>query len=121
MNHKKTLVLGASLKPSRYSHMAVRALQKDGHEVVAIGGRQGEVGPVWIETEKLGFRNIHTITLYLNPSRQTGYYEYILSLNPRRVIFNPGTENDELSILLSKNQVEVVNDCTLIMLAMKNY
>lgn len=118
---KKTLVLGASLNPARYSNLAINRLVKHGQPVVALGLRKGSVDGVEIETEKLPFENIDTITLYLNAKRQKEYYDYILSLNPQRVIFNPGTENPELYDLLRKNGINFENACTLVMLSSHQY
>ncbi len=97
---KKTLVIGASLKPTRYSNIAINRLTLYKHPVVALGLRKGEVAGIPIETEKIPFKGIDTVTLYLNPQRQAEYYDYIISLNPKRVIFNPGTENPEFYSLL---------------------
>jgi len=96
----KTLVIGASSNPERYAYMAVNSLLKHQHEVVAIGQRKDVVAGVAIETEKVPFEAVHTVTLYLNPQRQKEYYEYIISLHPKRVIFNPGTETSEFYSLL---------------------
>lgn len=118
---KKTLVLGASLNPARYSNLAINRLVKHGQPTVAIGLRKGSVEGVNIETEKIPFQNIDTITLYLNARRQQEYYDYIISLNPERVIFNPGTENPELYDLLRKNGIDFENACTLVMLSSQQY
>ncbi len=91
MHNKKTLVIGASLKPNRYSNLAIHRLVNHKQEVVAIGLREGEVAGVQIMTEAVAIKNVHTVTLYLNPLRQKQYYQYIVDLQPTRVIFNPGT------------------------------
>ena len=118
MNEKKnTLVLGASDNPSRYSNLAIRRLRANGHPVVAIGKRLAVVADVPISTEKSEFENIHTVTLYLNPDHQKEYYNYILSLKPSRIIFNPGAENNELSALVKRNNIESTEACTLVMLS----
>ena len=118
---KKTLVLGASANPSRYSYLALQRLRNYGHPVVAIGKRPGSVKDVEIETEKKKFENIDTVTLYLNPARQKEYYDYILSLKPKRIIFNPGAENDELSNLAKENNIQPLEACTLVMLSTDQY
>ena len=118
---KKTLVLGASTNPIRYSNAAVQRLAQDGFEVVPVGVREGEISGVAIEQGKPALEDIHTITLYLNPQRQQEYYDYILSLNPKRIIFNPGTENPELIRLAREKGIEVEMGCTLVMLAVGQY
>lgn len=118
---KRTLVIGASLNPARYSNIAIQRLVRHSQPTFAIGLRKGEVEGVKIETEKLPFENIDTITLYLNAKRQEEYYDYILSLDPDRVIFNPGTENPELYELLRKNGIDYENACTLVMLSSQQY
>ncbi|MCB0563732.1 MAG: CoA-binding protein [Phaeodactylibacter sp.] len=118
---KKTLVLGASTNPIRYSNAAVHRLAQGGFEVVPVGVREGEISGVTIEQGKPVLENIHTITLYLNPQRQQEYYDYILSLNPKRIIFNPGTENPELIRLAREKGIEVEMGCTLVMLAVGQY
>ena len=118
---KKTLVFGASLKPHRYSYIAIRRLVDAGVETEAFGLRQGKVKGVLIRTSLEGISGIHTVTLYMNPRRQKAFYEAILKLNPRRVIFNPGTENPEFSGLLEDNGIQVVVACTLVMLSMDTY
>ena len=118
---KKTLVIGASLKPNRYSHSVIMKLVANGHEVKAIGKKEGEVEGVKIEIGMPNFIGIDTVTLYLNPKRQIAYYNYIISLKPKRVIFNPGTENMELIELLKKNNIETEIACNLVLLAINQY
>jgi uncharacterized protein len=118
---KRTLVLGASDNPSRYSFLAVNRLRDHGHPVVAIGKKLSIVGDVTIEKEKKEFDNIHTITLYLNPLHQKEYYDYIVSLKPQRIIFNPGAENDELYDLAKQNGIKPVEACTLVLLSTNQY
>lgn len=118
---KKTLVLGASDNPSRYSFLAINSLRKYGHPVVAIGKKNTRVADVPVEKEKKDFDNIDTVTLYLNPLRQQDYYAYLLTLKPKRIIFNPGAENDELATLAKKNQIEVMEACTLVLLSTGQY
>lgn len=113
---KKTLVLGASENPSRYSNMAIKRLLAHGHEVVAIGNRKGRVDEVEIFTEQLPLEDVHTVTLYLNPQNQQPYYDYIASLKPKRIIFNPGTENEELERKMAQTGTTTLEACTLVML-----
>jgi predicted CoA-binding protein len=116
-----TLVFGASTNPGRYSYIAIERLVDAGLPTLAFGLRQGRVKGVSIETSLSGFKGIHTITLYMRPSRQTAYYDAILSMRPKRVIFNPGTENPEFYALLRNEGIEVLVACTLVMLSMKTY
>lgn len=118
---KKTLVIGASLNPLRYSNMAINRLVNYGHLVVAVGLREGNVAGIDITKEKKQFKEIDTVTLYLNPKRQEEYYNYILSLIPKRVIFNPGTENPEFYTILEKNAIEYEIACTLVLLGINQY
>jgi len=118
---KKTLVLGASLNPGRYSNLAINRLVSYGHTVEAVGLRKGVVAGVEISTEKEKFENIDTVTLYLNPKRQVEYYDYIIALKPKRVIFNPGTENPEFYEILRKNNIEIEVACTLVLLGTNQY
>ena len=121
MNKKKTLVLGASDNPSRYSYLAIQRLRKHDHPVVAIGKKNSHVADVYIEKEKKPFDQIDTITFYLNPTHQKEYYDYILSLKPKRLIFNPGAENDELIALAKKNNIQTLEACTLVLLSTGQY
>ncbi|SDF16525.1 hypothetical protein SAMN05421855_10734 [Ulvibacter litoralis] len=117
----KTLVVGASLNPSRYSNLAIHKLVAHKQEVEAIGLKEGAIAGVQISTENKPFENIDTVTLYLNPTRQEAFYEYILSLKPRRVIFNPGTENPDFYELLQKNNIAYEVACTLVLLGTNQY
>lgn len=121
MNHKKTLVVGASENENRYANVAIKKLLKNNIEVVAFGRRKGEVDNVKIETEKLLFENVHTVTMYVGAKNQEELYEYILRLKPSRVIFNPGTENLFFEEMLQKNNINVEVACTLVMLSLSNY
>ncbi|CAL2084389.1 CoA-binding protein [Tenacibaculum dicentrarchi] len=118
---KKTLVIGASLNPTRYSNIAIKRLVEKQVEVIAIGLRSGSILGVIITTKKTAFTAIDTVTLYLNPERQKAYYEYIISLKPRRIIFNPGTENKEFYALLLANKIEYEVACTLVLLSANQY
>jgi hypothetical protein len=118
---KKTVVLGASENPSRYSNMAVRKLSAYQHPVVAVGRKKGNVSGVEIKTEKVSEPEVDTVTLYLNPGNQVPYYDYILNLKPKRIIFNPGTENPELIRMAEENNIEPVMGCTLVMLSTGQY
>jgi len=113
---KKTLVIGGSTKPERYSNKAIRKLCQYGYPVVSIGLRGDEVAGVKIETGFPDFKNIDTVTLYVGIRNQPQYYDYIISLHPKRIVFNPGTENPELEDLARKNNIETIEHCTLIML-----
>lgn len=121
MIDKKTLVLGASSNPNRYSYLAINRLIAHQHSVIAIGNKKGMVGNVVIGDEKIAVENVDTITLYLNPSNQKPYYDYIVALKPKRIIFNPGTENDELEDLAKNAGIETIEACTLVMLGTNQY
>lgn len=118
---KKTLVIGASDNPSRYSFLAINKLRQHQHEVVAIGKKKATVAGVNITTEMEPVADIDTVTLYINPQLQTAYYNYILSLKPRRIIFNPGTENNELQELAAGKGIQTLEACTLVMLSTNQY
>ena len=117
----KTLVFGASLKPNRYSNYAIQRLVDDNHEVLAFGLNQGNVQGISIDVSLEAYHNIHTVTLYLNPNHQQEYYDYIIGLKPKRVIFNPGTENPEFFQLLRKCNVNFEIACTLVLLSTNQY
>jgi hypothetical protein len=118
---KKTLVIGASTKPSRYAFKAIHRLVEKGHPVVAIGLREGTVAGVLITSEKKAFEHVDTVTLYISLRHQPEYYDYIVSLKPKRVIFNPGTLNPEFLEILKENAIEVIIDCTLVLLGANEY
>ncbi|MFV8366721.1 CoA-binding protein [Flavobacterium sp. XS1P27] len=121
MKNKKTLVLGATTKPERYAFKAVNMLVEKGHSVLALGQNAGEVAGVKIQTKAIPLKNIDTVTLYLNPTRQRDYYNYIVEAKPKRVIFNPGTENPEFYQLLKLNDIKVEVACTLVLLATNQF
>ena len=121
MKNKKTLVLGASAKPNKYSYLAIEKLVDKGNSVLAIGQNSGEVSGIKIQTKAIPVKNIDTVTLYLNPSNQREYYNYIVDTKPKRVIFNPGTENPEFYQLLKLNDIKVEVACTLVLLSTNQY
>jgi predicted CoA-binding protein len=118
---KKTLVLGASANPARYSYLAIQRLRKYGHPVKAIGLKKSFVDDVQIDNLPAPEENVDTVTLYLNPNNQKQYYDYILSLNPKRIIFNPGAENEELAKLAETKGIKTMEACTLVMLGTNQY
>ncbi len=118
---KKTLVLGASDNPSRYSYLAINRLRSHGHPVIAIGKKKTQVADAPVTNEKVFDTGVDTVTLYLNPMHQKQYYDYILSLKPKRIIFNPGAENDEFYDLAKKNGIQPVEACTLVLLSTGQY
>jgi len=118
---EKTLVFGASSNPSRYSYIAIERLVDAGLPTLAFGLREGRVKGVRIQTSLTGMEAVHTVTLYMRPSRQRDYYDKIIQLDPIRVIFNPGTENPEFYSLLEAAGIEVDVACTLVMLSMRTY
>jgi len=118
---KKTVVLGASENPARYSNMAMQRLQAHGHPVVAVGKVPGSVSGMEIVSEPPAAEDVDTVTLYLNPAHQKAYYDYILSLNPKRIIFNPGTENEELEQMAEEKGIKAQEACTLVLLSTGQY
>jgi predicted CoA-binding protein len=121
MPDRKTLVLGASENPERYSYLAVQRLRRHGHPVVAIGRKAGHIGDVEIKTGEPALEDIDTVTLYLNAANQQPYYNYILSLRPRRIIFNPGAENEELAAMAVSRGIRAQEACTLVLLSTNQY
>jgi predicted CoA-binding protein len=114
---KTTLVLGASPKPDRFAYKAVRSLQRRDIPVVAIGRKDADLDGIKIRQGKPSdIGDIHTVTMYLNATNQADFYDYILGLAPKRIIFNPGTKNPELAELAASKGIEVVENCMLIML-----
>jgi predicted CoA-binding protein len=118
---KNTLIIGASPNPSRYAFKAAQMLKSKGHDIINVGIKTGAVAGVTIEQPGTIHDDVHTITLYIGPHLQSSYYDYILKTNPKRVIFNPGTENSELEELLIENAIEPIEACTLVMLATGQY
>lgn len=121
MRSKKTMVLGASENPGRYSNLAINRLLDHQHEVIAIGKSKGMIRNVAIGTEQINVEGVDTITLYLNPDNQKKYYDYILSVKPKRIIFNPGTENIELESLAEGAGIKTMEACTLVLLSTGQY
>ena len=119
--NKKTLVIGGSENPSRYANRAVHRLLNSGHEVIIIGKREGKIAEVKIQTGFPQLENIDTITLYINPMVQANYEDYILSLKPQRIIFNPGTENPSLIRRAKEKGILTEIACTLVMLSIDEY
>lgn len=119
--YMKTLVIGASLQENKYSNQAVKKLRKYNNEVIAIGNKNGFIQDVEVVSVKQLVDNIDTITLYLNSKNQKEYYSYIINCKPKRVIFNPGTENEELYRLLEENNLKYIEACTLVLLATNQY
>lgn len=118
---KKTLVLGASSNPMRFSHKMIKTLLRHDYEVVALGLREGEIAGVKILTGKPKIEKVHTISMYIGPKRQPEYYDYLLSLKPQRIIFNPGTINKEFMKIAERKGIDIVTDCALIMVSSGHY
>jgi len=119
---KKTVVLGATDNPSRFAYKAVHRLLQHGHEVVPVGIKKSQVGGLRIITDMNDpIEEVDTVTLYVGPQNQPSWYDYIISLKPKRIIFNPGTENPELERLARENNIEPLHHCTLVMLASNSY
>jgi len=118
---KKTLIIGASNNPERYAYKAAERLLAHNHEIELLGVRSAEIFGKTIDTEKKEFSNIDTVTLYVGPKNQPEYYDYVLSLKPKRVIFNPGTENADFETLLTENRIIAEEACTLVLLGTGQY
>lgn len=120
---KKTVILGATTNTSRYAYIAAQRLTSHGHEIVPVGIKTGEVfgKDILNLREKPAIADVDTVTLYVGPQNQPEWYDYILSLKPKRIIFNPGTENPELENRAQENGIEVQLGCTLVMLSVGNY
>jgi uncharacterized protein len=120
---KKTVIIGATNDPSRYAYLAARMLKQYNHEIVPVGIKKGEVFGTEIQDirQRPVIPDVDTITMYIGPQRQPEWYDYILSLKPKRIIFNPGTENDTLEQMAEAKGIEVVEGCTLVMLRSYQY
>ena len=122
MSNKTTVVIGASDNPDRYAYKAIMSLTNKGYLVYAEGQRKGIINDsIPISVDRKPYKDIDTVTLYVGAKNQPNWYEYILSLKPKRIIFNPGTENEELMQLAHNNHIETIEACTLVMLSIDNY
>jgi predicted CoA-binding protein len=119
--NKKTLILGATPSEGRYANLAANRLVRAGYPIVNVGLREGEAAGVPIERPETIHSDIDTITLYIGPSHQAGLYDYSLATNPKRIIFNPGTENSELRRIANQHGIETEYACTLVMLSIGQY
>jgi predicted CoA-binding protein len=120
---KKTVIIGATTNPGRYAFLAARMLTEYNHEIVPVGIKDGAVfGKEILDIfERPPIEGVHTVTLYIGPQRQPEHIDYILSLRPKRIIFNPGTENDDFEQRARKQGVETLEACTLVMLRSLQY
>ncbi len=118
---KKTIVLGATPDPGRYAYLAANKLVHFGHEIVNVGIKTGSIAGVDIEKPETIHADVDTVTLYVGPDRQKPLYDYILKTQPKRLIFNPGTENPELEELAKQQGIETIEACTLVMLSIGQY
>ncbi|MFN2261419.1 MAG: CoA-binding protein [Psychroflexus sp.] len=118
---KKTLIIGVSENEQRYANRVMKILVEKGHEVIAIGKNPGKVSGVKIIAEKIEIEDLHTVTLYINAEIQKEYYDYIIAQEPKRVIFNPGSSNEEFEKSLKNEGIQVLNSCSLIMLTADQY
>ena len=118
---KKTLVLGATPNPNRYAYIATVMLRAFGHTVIPFGIKKGQIGAVEILNEWPTDAEVDTVTLYINTRIQEGFYEQIVALKPRRIIFNPGTENSVLQNLATSQKIETIDACTLVLLQTNQY
>ena len=118
---KKTMIIGATNNPGRYASLAAHRLTAHGHDIVNVGIKTGEVAGVPIERAGAIHPDIDTITLYVGPQHQNEYFDYIIKTKPKRIIFNPGTENEELENLAEENGIETMDACTLVLLSTGQY
>lgn len=119
---KTTLILGASTNPERYAFKAANLLLEHGHEIVLVGIKKGSIAGIEIQQDKNSIpKNIDTITLYIGPQNQEAWFDYILKVNPKRIIFNPGTENEALELLAQAHNIAIEQACTLVLLHTGQY
>ena len=120
---KKTVIIGASPNPSRYANMAAGMLEEYGHEIVPVSIKRGEVNghPILDIRQQPEINDVDTVTMYVGPRNQLQIYDYLLGLKPRRMIFNPGTENYDLMQMAANEGIDVVEGCTLVMLRSGQY
>lgn len=121
LNNKPTVVIGASPHSDRYSYIATLSLQKHGHDVFPLGIHEGHIKELDIITTRPALENIDTVTLYIGPDKQAGWADYIFSLKPNRIIFNPGTENREFEQQAKDKGIETMQACTLVLLSIQHY
>jgi uncharacterized protein len=120
--NKRTLILGASPNPERYAYKATKMLSEHNHSVFPVGIRKGAVGSHEILINNPSIKNIDTVTMYVGAKNQPSYYDYIINIiMPKRIIFNPGTENQELVLLAKKKGIKTEESCTLVLLSIGNY
>ena len=120
-NMKKTVIIGASVNPERYSYKAANMLVKHGHEIVPVGTQKGKVAGTDILNGTPEIKDVDTVTLYIGPQNQANIYQYVIGLKPKRIIFNPGTENERFMELAEKNGIETMEACTLVLLSTNQY
>lgn len=115
INQNSIVVLGASPNPSRTSYLAAKVLMQKGYAVTAYGNRTGKIDQLAISDHvpNAVHRQIDAITIFLKPERQKKYYDYILSTNPKSIIFNPGTENPELIKMARNKKINIISCCTI--------
>lgn len=123
MSTKKTVIIGATTNPSRYAYLAAERLSNNGHPIIPVGIKKGEVfGQSILDlNDQPEIADVHTVTLYINPKNQQPWEDYILDLKPKRIIFNPGTENPDFSERAAAVGIETLDACTLVMLSAQNY
>ncbi len=121
MENKKTLIIGASTNPSRYAYLAANRLLDNGYPIELLGIKKGEIRGHEIKNRRDHFSDIHTVTLYVGPKHQEEYIDFVIGLKPQRVIFNPGTWNDEFVQSLKEENIDVLDACTLVMLSAHTY
>jgi hypothetical protein len=121
LKNKPTVVIGASPNADRYSYKATISLQQHQQPVFPIGIRNGQINGLDIITDKPNLENIDTVTLYVGPDNQAAWIDYIFSLKPKRIIFNPGTENPEFEALAESKGIEALEACTLVLLSINQY
>jgi predicted CoA-binding protein len=119
--HRKTLLIGASPNKNRFSYKAVELMSQYGIEVIPIGVRAGKIAGNNIIMGFPVIKSIHTITLYISQQHQKLYYDYIISLKPKRIIFNPGSENPEFELILEREKIKFSYSCTLLMIVKGEY
>lgn len=119
----KTVIVGATDNPSRYAYLAASMLREYNHEIAPIGIKTGTVQGTEIQDIRTrpDIKDVHTITMYIGPQHQPEWYDYLLSLKPKRIIFNPGTENEAFEKMAEAQGVEALEACTLVMLRSRHY